>query len=763
MPEVSRTPLIHSVRLGPFELDPRSAELHQNGSIVRLPEQPFQILLLLVEHPGEVVTREQLRNRLWQSDTFVDFDHGLNTAMKRLRHALGDSAENPRYIETLPRHGYRLIVPVERPGPPATTTPPLSIRRLLVPLAAFFVITAVATMFSAWRRSLPRLTDKDTIVLSDFENKTGDPVFDDTLKQGLAVQLEQSPFLELASQRTVSETLRRMGRLEGTRLTPDIAYEVCERISSKAMLTGSITSLGSQYVIGLSVINCETGRILARTQEGAAGKEAVLKALDKAATSLRNQLGESLTSVQKYDTPLEEATTPSLEALKAYSLGMKTSLAEGNTAPLPFYQRAVELDPKFAEAYAAMSVAYLNLHEFERASENARKAYELRQRVSERERFHIEQTYYMAATGELEKAAQSDEIWKHTYPRDGSPHTDLGFIYAHLGNWQRALDEFQEALRLEPSDVVHYGNLAMGYMAFNRLEDAESVYNLAQQRSIESEFLLQTRCWLAFLQGDTSQMARLVSAATAKPGVADLLLATQADTEGWYGRLQNARELTARAMDSAQLSDARERAAAYQASAALRDVEAGYRKQARVEAARAMGLAPSNRDVLAVTALALARAGDLTTAENLASALDKAFPLDTLVQRYWLPTIRAAVALQRRDPNRAIELLGVAKPIELRYSSTILCPAYLRGESYLMLRDGNHAAAEFQKFIDNRGLVRNFPWGALARHRLARAYVLQGDRIKARSAYQDFLTLWKDADPDVPILKQAKAEYAKLT
>lgn len=762
MPEVLRSPLVHSVRLGPFELDLRSAELHQNGLIVRLPEQPFQILLLLVEHPGEVVTREQLRDRLWQSDTFVDFDHGLNTAMKRLRHALGDSAENPRYIETLPRHGYRLIVPVEKPGPPAIATPPLSIRKFLVPLAAFIVLTTAATVFSAWRRSGPRLTDKDTVVLADFDNKTGDPVFDDTLRQGLSVQLEQSPFLELASQRTVSETLRRMGRPEGTRLTPDIAYEVCERISSKAMLTGSITSLGSQYVIGLSAVNCQTGRMLARTQEDAPGKEAVLKALDKAATSLRNQLGESLSSVQKYGTPLEEATTPSLEALKAYSLGLKTNLVEGNTASLPFYHRAIEVDPKFALAYVAMSVAYLNLHELQRASENARKAYELRERVSERERFDIDSHYYMTATGELEKAAQGFEMWKHTYPRDDSPYVDLGFVYAHLGNWQRSLDEFREALLLEPNDAVNYGNLAMGYMAFNRLQEAESVYSLAQQRSIESEFLLQARYWLAFLRGDPSKMAQLVSAAMGKPGSADLSLATQADTEAWYGRLENARELTARAMDSARLNDARERSATYQASAALRDAEAGYRKQARDEAARAMELAPSNRDVLAVSALALARAGDLTTAENLVSLLDKTFPLDTLVQRYWLPTIRAAVALQRKDPNRAIGLLAVAEPIELQYSSTALCPAYLRGDSYLMLRDGNQAAAEFQKFIDHRGLVRNFPWGALARHGLARAYALQGDRIKARSAYQDFLALWKDADPDVPILKQARAESAKL-
>jgi eukaryotic-like serine/threonine-protein kinase len=606
-----------------------------------------------------------------------------------------------------------------------------------------------------------RLTDKDTIVLSDFDNKTGDPVFDDTLKQGLSVQLEQSPFLGLVSERKVNDTLNLMGRSPDERLTANVTREVCLRTGSKAMLTGSIAGLGSQYVIGLKAVNCNTGDVLAEAQEQAADKEAVLKALDAAAISLRSKLGETLNSVQKYATPLEQATTPSLEAIKAYSLGQKIQYTKGATAALPLYKRAVELDPNFAMAYARMGAVYLNLNEVGRGAENARKAYDLREKVSERERFYIEGRYYDIATGELGKTAQIYELWQQTYPRDEIPYIVLGGISEEFGNWEKALQESREALRLEPSRVANYASLGSAYTSLNRLDEAEAVYKQAEERKLEGELLLQSRYQLAFLKGDAAQMAQLVSAAMGKPGAEDLLLATQADTEGWYGKLRNAHELTRKAMDSAERNDANEAAAAYQAEAALREVESGNREQARAEANAAVKLAP-NRDVWAIAALVLARAGDTAGAEKLATELDKTLPLDTLVQRYWLPAIRAAVALHLKDPNRAIELLKAASPIELGASTAILCPVYLRGEAYLMLHDGNRAAAEFQKFIDHRGLVANFPWGALARLGLARAYAIQGDTAKARAAYQDFLTLWKDADPDIPILKEANAEYAKL-
>ncbi len=674
----------------------------------------------------------------------------------------------------------------------AVGTPPLQKRRpLAIALAgAAVILVAVAiggTFYFRSCQATARLTDKDPIVLSDFDNKTGDAVFDDTLKQGLSVQLEQSPFLALVSEAKVNETLKLMGRSAGDRLTPEVTREVCERTGSKAMLTGSIAGLGSQYVIGLKAVNCNTGDVLAEAQEQAAGKEAVLKALDAAAVSLRSKLGESLSSVQKYATPVEEATTPSLEALKAYSLGIKTARTKGQTAALPFFERAVDLDSNFAMAYRAMSALYGDRNELGRGAENARKAYDLREKVSERERFLIEWNYYFWATGDLERGAQTVELWQQTYPRDGFPYYLRGVISSILGNGEKTLEEDREALSLEANRGGNYSNLSRAYMALNRLDEAEAVCKQAEERKVEGEFLFQNRYLLAFLKGDTAQMAQLASAAMGKPGVEDLLLATQADTEGWYGKLKNAHELTRRAMDAAEHNDAKEAAAAYQAAAALREVEAGNREQARAEAHAALKLA-ANRDVRAIVALALARAGDAAGAEKLAAELDKTFPLDTLVQRYWLPTIRAGVALERHDPNRAIELLKVVSTIELgapvgNYVTIFLCPVYLRGEAYLMLHDGNGAAAEFQKFIDHRGLVLNFPWGPLARLGLARAYALeagvgaglvpaqghpqgaplqQDARAKARAAYQDFLTLWKDADPDVPVLKQAKAEYAKL-
>ena len=652
------------------------------------------------------------------------------------------------------------------PGVVKAAEVPVASRRLwkvLVPAVLILVAGAIGgSLYFRLRRTVPRLTEKDSIILSDFNNKTGDSVFEDTLKQGLSVQLEQSPFLALISDRKVSDTMKLMGRAAGDRLTPEVTREVCQRTGGKAMVTGSIAALGSQYVIGLKAATCDTGDVLADTQEQAAGKEAVLKALDAAAASLRSKLGESLGSVQKYATPVEEVTTPSLEALKAYSLGVEALYRKGAAEALPFLKRAVELDPNFAAAYRLLSYSYFELCEFRLSAENARKAYDLRQKVSERERLAIEANYYWNGTGELEKAAQAFGLWQKTYPRDHVVYDDLATVSMQLGNYEEALEQLRQEKRVDPINYT-IDDLGLAYVNLNRLDEAEAVFEQAEERQPGDMFLIFFHYMLAFLRGDEGRMADLASAAAGKPGE-DLLLASQADTEGWHGRLKNAQELTVRAVNSAQHSDAQETAAAYQAEAALREVESGNAERGRVAAKAALKLAP-NRDVQAMVAVALARTGDTVGAEKLAAELDKSFPLGTLVQRYWLPCIRAGTALERKDPNRAIELLREASPLDLSAPTILtvgLFPVYLRGEAYLMLHDGRGAAAEFQKFIDHRGLVGNYPWGALARLGLARAYALEGNTTKARAAYQDFLTLWKDADSDIPIYKQAKTEYAKL-
>jgi eukaryotic-like serine/threonine-protein kinase len=634
-------------------------------------------------------------------------------------------------------------------------------------LLAVLLIGALAALgYVIYRGPQPMLTDKDTIVLSDFTNTTGDAVFDDALKQGLSVQLEQSPFLALVSPRKVSDTLKLMGRSPGDHLTPDVIREVCVRTGSKAMLSGSIASLGSQYVIGLRAVNCETGDVLAEAQEQAADKEAVLKALDAAAVSMRSKLGESLSTVQKYATPLREASTSSLEALRIYSLGMKTASTKGPTASLPFLKRTVDLDPAFAEAYAGISSAYAQLGEEARAADYAGKAYELREKASEVERLAIEVNYYEVGTREPEKAAQICDLWRQAYPRDARPVRDLAFMYSTLGNHEKAAEAAGDAMQLGPHTASYYFGLGTEYTSLNRLNEAEAVFKDADQRKLADESLSLSHYRLAFVRDDTTQMAQIAAAAVGKPGFEDALLAAQADTEAWYGRLKNANGFTQSAIQSAVNNDAKERAAVYLAAAALREVESGNPQSARRDAVTAMNLA-SNQQVRNLGALVLARAGDITEAEKLTAELDKQFPLDTLVQRYWLPSIHAAIALQHNDASRAIELLKAAGPTELSADrlnnvQVFLIPVYMRGEAYLMLRDGKAAAAEFQKFVDHRGLVGSFPVGALARLGSARAYALQSDTAEAGTAYRDFLTLWKDADPDVPILKQAKAEYVAL-
>jgi len=607
------------------------------------------------------------------------------------------------------------------------------------------------------------LTEKDTVVLADFDNKTGDPVFDDALKQALAVELGQSPFLNILSDRKVEETLRLMGRNPNERITRDIARELCIRTGSKAFLLGEISNLGGQYVVGVDAIGCSSGDTLAREQEQAANKTDVLQALGKAATNLRGHLGESLATIQKFDVPVE-ATTPSLEALKAFSMGMTTFRTKGDAESIPFFKHAIELDPNLAVAYASLGVAYSNLGQASLGAENVRKAYELRDRVSEREKYRISSMYYQNVTGELEQATQVYELWAKSYPQDLIPPTNLGVIYSELGQYEKALSANEEGLRME-RNVVGYVNEAAMQLALNRFDDSRKTIALAQKENFEGDDLHWVMYQAAFLLGDTAEMERQLAWAAGKSGSEDTMLSFQSDTEAYYGRLTKARDFSRRAADAAVRNDAKEAAALWLVNAAVREAEFGNSALARQEVAAALGMVPG-RDVKIFAALALVESGEVARAKAMLEELEKNYGSRTMMKVYWLPTIRAATELRSNNPKQALVALEAAAPYELGTPQQLqlgtLYPVWIRGQAYLTVHDGNAAAAEFQKFLDHRGIVINYPLGALAHLGLGRAYAMTGDTAKARTAYQNFFNLWKDADPDIPILKEAKAEYAKL-
>jgi serine/threonine protein kinase/tetratricopeptide (TPR) repeat protein len=631
--------------------------------------------------------------------------------------------------------------------------------------AALVVVGLTVGGWLFFSRKAHALTEKDTIVLADFANTTGDEVFDDTLKQALAVDLGQSPFLNILSEEKVRQTLRQMTHSPGERLTQDLAREVCQRAGSKAYLAGSIAALGAQYVIGLEALNCANGDVLAREQITAAGKEHILPALGRAAAKLRNEVGESLSSVQKYDVPLQNATTNSLEALKAYSLGVKTSHEKGTAESLPFQKRAIELDPNFALAFDTLGIDYSNLNRPRLAADYLKRAFDLRDRVTEREKFHITADYYGLATGELEKANQTYELWMQVYPRDAVAYGNLGSDHMILGQYEKAATETREALRLEPTAVVGYVNLGEIYLALNRFDEARTATEEALGRKLEDVYLNVYA--LAFFQGNVAAMKQQVDWAIGKPGAEDWLLSLEADTEAWSGKLGKARELSRQAVETARHSDEKEPAAFWETDAAIREALFGNAGATRQNAAAAVALAPGSRDAEAQAALAYALAGDTARAQSLADDLAKRFRQDTVVQSVWLPTVRAQVETSRKNAPRSIELLQVAAPYELGMLSSsapnsCLYPVYVRGEVYLSENQGTAAAAEFQKILDHRGLLWNCATAALAHLQIGRAYAMQGDTSKAKAAYQDFLKLWKDADPDIPILIAAKAEYARL-
>ncbi|HTR25500.1 MAG TPA: winged helix-turn-helix domain-containing protein [Terriglobales bacterium] len=771
------------IRFGSYEVNLRSGELCRDGERVRLPEQSFQILAMLVEHPGDVVMRQEIQKRLWPNDTVVEFENSINAAVKRLRVALEDSADAPRYVETLARRGYRWMAPVEWVEAIPSQIPDQAVQKhlwkILTPIAAFLLLGV--SIWWWWRSGLlvsaARLTDKDTIVLADFANSTGDPIFDETLRPALRSSLQQSPFLNILSDHRVGVALKLMTKPADARLTPEIARDLCRREQSKAYIGGAIAALGSEYVIALKAVNCVNGTTLGEQQVTARSKENVLKVLGSAASRLREQLGESLASVAKFDIPFDQ-TTSSLEALREYERGMKI-FDQDTAGGLPHLLRAIQIDPDFAMAYESTAVAYANMNQSARATEYFTKAFQLREHSDPRERLEIESLYYGYVTGELDKAAQSYHKTIESYPKASpSPYGNLGYVYSQQGDYENGLELAREVLRRYPAfGGEAYEGIAENLMPLHRFEEARQILQSAVDKKLDFDGVHKDLYALGFLSGDSHAMNEQITWLESKPEYANLGFSLESDTAAYAGQLRKASELTDRAVDSAVRSDNKEGGAIWRSNAALREAMFGNQLEARRHAEAALKIAPSSQHVQIQVALALAMAHESARARMLARGLAKQFPLDTQVQSMWLPTINAQLALAESKADVALGQLAALTPTELGavpFNTSVSClyPVYLRAEAYLQDGKGAAAAGEYQKILDHSGIVWNCPTGALARVGIARANVLEARtsqgvgadaaRTRARNAYKEFLNLWKDADSEVPILKHAKAEYAKL-
>jgi DNA-binding winged helix-turn-helix (wHTH) protein/tetratricopeptide (TPR) repeat protein len=796
----------HHYEFGPFTLNPQKRMVFCDDAPVALTPKCFDVLLVLVEHAGEVLVKEELMEAVWHN-TAVE-EGNLNRHISTLRKTLGESPNDHRYIVTVPGRGYQFVAEVRAVFDPATAPirhegkgwnegldltadrhareiglRPVSSAPVLVRTQAaaagglrkWHLWTAAAVVACVFSGGLlytvvfrPRhvLAANDRILIGDFTNSTGDLVFDDTLKQALSVDLSQSPYLNLLSDAKVRGILKLMTRPADTPLTGDVAREACQRAGGKAYITGSIVRLDTQYVVGLNAIDCRTGDSIAREQVEAGSRDGVLNALDRAGTTLRQKLGESLQTVQEFDTPLVEATTGSLEALKAYSVGLHKGELNDAT-PIPFLKRAIELDPDFASAYSALAVCYLNMGESGPAIENFSKAFELRGHVSEREKLLISARYYNYVTGELPKAIETFQLWIQAYPRDAGAHGNLGSLYGATAQYEKSIEATLVALRLDPNGGANYSNLVIAQAALDRLDDAANTFHMAMARGLEDPILRTNWFGVAFVRGDVQEMDKQMTWSAAKPEAEDNFLAAKSDAEGYYGHLAKARDFSQRAVDSALRNDEKEAAAKWRMDQALREAEFGNFEMALKDTVAARSLITSH-DSQILAALTLARTGHPADALKLADDLQKRYPLDTLVNDYWLPVIRASVELDRRHAERAIRILEPAMPYEMASPVTWpglggpFYPAYLRGAAYLQLHRGTEAAAEYQKIVNHPGFMLACPVGALAHLGLARSYAVNGDDAKAQTAYKDFLALWREADPDIPILNQAKAEFATV-
>ncbi len=729
----------------------------------RAPVPPVRLNPDLPEKLTDVISKALEKDRNLRYQSAADLRSDLQRIKRDSDSSRSVAAIAPATSPVGPRHAM--------PSGSTVATPsrfviPSAARNLL--FAAFLLVLLIVGGLY-WRSArTPKLTDQDTIVIADFSNTTGDAVFDDTLKQALTISLQQSPFLTLLPQQKINDTLTLMGRSPNDRLTSQVSREICQRTASTAVIEGSISNLGNQYVVGLNTVNCRSGDSLAQEQVQAARKEDVLKVLGDAVTKLRPRLGESLATVQQYDVPLVEASTSSLEALKAFSLAVNAMNSQESSAAVPYLKRALELDPNFATAHDQLGVTYAtSFLEPGLAADELQKAFDLRDRVSESEKFSIAANYYGLVTGEVDKAIQTYLSWSKAYSRNPAAHVNLGYTYATIARYDGEVAEEIEAIRLSATAGAAYANLMEGYIALNRMDEAKSFYRQAIERKLEFQFLHDDRYNIAFLENDEPEMKRQVAAVTGKPGLENILFSRQSDTAAFHGQLKAAHDFSVQAIQSALRNDLKETAALYHLSSALCESEFGNSGRARQEVNSGLQLG-ATRDNRVLAALALANIGDLPRARTVADELQKQNPLNTSILHFWLPAIRGYIELRSGHATQAITLLQDAIPYDLAFPNPqyaeggTLYPAYVRGQAYLALHQGKEAAAEFEKFIDHRTIVANYPLASLARLGLARAYALQGDSAKSRSTYQDFFALWKDADPEIPILQQAKSEYAKL-